>query len=142
VAVLRKSLVVQQLEDVRTTLFRQTMFATFELDMHQRAEAGEALTTDGLSERYRDLVARYHGPAVVIDDEIALEWARIPHFYRSYYVYQYATGISAALALSKQIISEGQPAVERYLEFLRSGSSRSLIDLLRAAGVDMTTPQP
>jgi oligoendopeptidase F len=139
---LRKYLIVEQLEDIRTTLFRQTMFATFELDIHQRAEAGEPLTTDRMSELYRELVARYHGPAVVLDDEIALEWARIPHFYRSFYVYQYATGISAALALSKQIMAEGQPAVDRYLNFLRSGSSRSSIDLLRGAGVDMTTPQP
>lgn len=139
---LRKYLIVEQLEDIRTTLFRQAMFATFELDIHQRAEAGEPLTTDRMSELYRELVARYHGPAVVLDDEIALEWARIPHFYRSFYVYQYATGISAALALSKKIMAEGQPAVDRYLNFLRSGSSRSSIDLLRAAGVDMTTPQP
>jgi oligoendopeptidase F len=141
-AALRKHLIVQQLEDIRTTLFRQTMFATFELDIHQRAEAGEPLTTDRMSELYRDLVARYHGPEVVLDDEIVLEWARIPHFYRSFYVYQYATGISAALALSKQIIADGQSAVDRYLRFLRSGSSRSSIDLLREAGVDMTTPQP
>jgi oligoendopeptidase F len=139
---LRKYLIVGQLEDIRTTLFRQAMFATFELDIHQRAEAGEPLTTERMSELYRDLVARYHGPAVVLDDEIALEWARIPHFYRSFYVYQYATGISAALALSKQIMAEGQPAIDRYLRFLRSGSSRSSIDLLRDAGVDMTTPQP
>lgn len=141
-AALRRHLIVEQLEDIRTTLFRQTMFATFELDIHQRAEAGEALTTDRMSELYRDLVGRYHGPDVVLDDEIALEWARIPHFYHSFYVYQYSTGISAALALSRQIMSEGQPAVERYLRFLRSGSSRSSIDLLRDAGVDMTTPQP
>ena len=139
---LRKHLIVQQLEDIRTVLFRQTMFATFELDIHRRAEAGEPLTADRMSELYRALVERYHGPEVVIDDEIALEWARIPHFYRSFYVYQYATGISAALALSRQILEEGQPAVERYLQFLSSGSSRSSIDLLRDAGVDMTTPQP
>lgn len=139
---LRKRLIVQQLDDIRSVLFRQTMFATFELDIHRRAEAGEALTADRMSELYRDLVVRYHGPEVTLDDEIALEWARIPHFYRGFYVYQYATGISAALALSKQIIEEGQPAVDRYLRFLGSGSSRSSIDLLRDAGVDMTTPQP
>jgi oligoendopeptidase F len=139
---LRKYLVVQQLEDIRTTLFRQTMFAEFELDMHQRAEAGEPLTADSLSKRYYDMVARYHGPEVVLDDEIALEWARIPHFYYNFYVYQYATGLSAALALNKQIVAEGQPAVERYLKFLSSGSSKSSIDLLREAGVDMATPAP
>jgi oligoendopeptidase F len=139
---LRKHLIVQQLEDIRTTIIRQTMFATFELDIHTRAEAGEALTTDALSKSYFDLVARYHGPDVILDDEIALEWARIPHFYFNFYVFQYATGLSAALALSKQILAEGQPAVDRYLKFLSSGASRSSIDLLRDAGVDMATPQP
>lgn len=139
---LRKYLVVQQLEDIRTTIFRQTMFAEFELDMHTRAEANEPLTADSLSKPYYDLVARYHGPDVVLDDEIALEWSRIPHFYYNFYVYQYATGLSAALALNKQIRSEGQPAVERYLGFLSSGSSKSSIDLLRGAGVDMASPAP
>jgi oligoendopeptidase F len=139
---LRKHLIVQQLEDIRTTIIRQTMFATFELDIHTRAEAGEALTTDALSKSYFDLVARYHGPEVTLDDEIALEWARIPHFYFNFYVFQYATGLSAALALSKKILSEGQPAVDRYLKFLSTGSSRSSIDMLRDAGVDMATPQP
>jgi oligoendopeptidase F len=139
---LRKELIVKQLEDIRTTIFRQTMFAEFELDMHTRTEAGEPLTADSLSKPYYDLVARYHGPEVTLDDEIALEWARIPHFYYNFYVYQYATGLSAALALSKQILNEGQPAVDRYLKFLSSGSSRSSIDLLRDAGVDMTSPEP
>ncbi len=139
---LRKHLIVQQLEDIRTTIIRQTMFAAFELDMHRRSEAGEPLTTDSLSKPYYDLVARYHGPDVVLDEEIALEWGRIPHFYFNFYVFQYATGLSAALALSKQILSEGQHAVDRYLKFLSSGSSRSSIDLLRDAGVDVTTPQP
>jgi oligoendopeptidase F len=139
---LRKRLLVQQLEDVRTTIFRQTMFAAFELDMHQRAEAGEPLTAEGLSQRYSELVGKYHGPAVTLDEEIAWEWARIPHFYYNFYVYQYATGLSAALALSRQIIDEGQPAIDRYLRFLSSGSSKSSINLLRGAGVDMTSPAP
>jgi oligoendopeptidase F len=139
---LRKQLIVQQLEDIRTTIIRQTMFATFELDMHERSDAGEPLTAEALTQRYFDLVARYHGPEVVLDDEIALEWSRIPHFYYNFYVFQYATGLSAALALSKQIIDEGQPAVDRYLRFLSSGSSRSSVDILRDAGVDMTTPAP
>jgi oligoendopeptidase F len=139
---LRKYLIVQQLEDIRTTIFRQTMFAEFELDMHARAEANEPLTAESLTRPYYDLVKRYHGPDVTLDDEIALEWGRIPHFYYNFYVYQYATGLSAALALSKQILSEGQPAVDRYLTFLSSGSSRSSIDMLREAGVDMTTPPP
>ncbi|MEI8307822.1 MAG: oligoendopeptidase F [Chloroflexales bacterium] len=139
---LRKRLLVQQLEDVRTTIFRQTMFAAFELEMHTRAEAGEPLTADGLSQRYYELVGTYHGPAVTLDEEIAWEWARIPHFYYNFYVYQYATGLSAALALSRQIIDEGQPAIDRYLRFLSSGSSQSSINLLRGAGVNMTSPAP
>jgi oligoendopeptidase F len=139
---LRKHLIVQQLEDIRATIIRQTMFAEFELALHTRTEAGEPLTADSISKPYYDLVARYLGPDVALDDEIAHEWARIPHFYYDFYVYQYATGLSAALALSKQIISEGQPAVDRYLRFLSSGSSHSSIDLLRDAGVDMTTPAP
>jgi oligoendopeptidase F len=139
---LRRRLIGKQLEDIRLTIFRQTMFAEFELDMHQRVEAGEPLTSDTLSKRYYELVARYQGPSVTLDDDIAVEWARIPHFYYNFYVYQYATGLSAALALNKQIVEEGQPAVERYLRFLSSGSSRPSIELLRAAGVDMTTPLP
>ena len=139
---LRKRLIVQQLEDIRTTIIRQTMFARFELDIHQAAEAGEPLTTENLSQRYYDLVARYMGPDVVLAKDIALEWARIPHFYYNYYVFQYATGLSAAIALSKHILSEGQPAVDRYLKFLSSGSSAPSIELLRQAGVDMATPGP
>ena len=118
------------------------MFAAFELEMHTRAEAGEPLTADGLSQRYYELVGTYHGPAVTLDEEIAWEWARIPHFYYNFYVYQYATGLSAALALSRQIIDEGQPAIDRYLRFLSSGSSQSSINLLRGAGVNMTSPAP
>ncbi|MEF3275562.1 MAG: oligoendopeptidase F [Chloroflexus sp.] len=139
---LRRRLLAQQIEEIRGTVFRQTMFASFELWMHEQAERGQPLTADALSQRYRELVAHYHGPEMVIDDELAYEWMRIPHFYYQFYVYQYATGLSAALALSRQIISEGQPAIDRYLRFLRSGSSRSSIDLLRDAGVDMTSPAP
>jgi oligoendopeptidase F len=141
-ASLRRLLLVQQIEDIRRTIIRQTMFASFELTMHELAERGEPLTAEGLTERYYDLVARYHGPAVTLDDEIGFEWARIPHFYFNFYVYQYATGLSAALALSRQIIGEGQPAVDRYLGFLKGGSSKSSIELLRGAGVDMTAPAP
>lgn len=139
---LRRYLLVEQLEDIRTTLFRQTMFAEFELEIHRRAEAGEPLTTELFSTIYRDLVARYHGAEVTLDEQIALEWARIPHFYYNFYVYQYATGLSAALALHTHIVSEGRPAIERYLRFLRSGSSRPSIELLRDAGVDMLSPAP
>ncbi|MFO7172110.1 MAG: oligoendopeptidase F [Bacillota bacterium] len=139
---LRRYIVNHQVETIRTTLFRQTMFAEFELAIHERVERGEALTAESLCALYKELNVAYHGPEMVVDEEIALEWARIPHFYRAFYVYQYATGISAAMALARQILSEGRPAVERYLEFLRSGSSDYSIDLLRRAGVDMTSPEP
>lgn len=139
---LRRYLIVEQLEDIRTTLFRQTMFAEFELEIHRRAEAGEPLTTDLFSTIYGDLVARYHGAEVALDEQITLEWARIPHFYYNFYVYQYATGLSAALALHKRIVQEGSSAIERYLRFLHSGSSRPSIELLRDAGVDMLSPAP
>ncbi len=131
------------LEGLRGTLFRQTMFADFELQIHQHAEAGEALTPEVMCEIYKNLNNRYFGDGgVVVDDLIAWEWSRIPHFYSSFYVYQYATGISASSALARAIISEGQPAVDRYLNMLHSGSSGYSIDLLRAAGVDMTSPAP
>ncbi|HZK66133.1 MAG TPA: oligoendopeptidase F [Chloroflexota bacterium] len=139
---LKAYLTNQYLERFRTTLFRQAMFAEFELAIHTRAEQGEALTPDLLSDLYRELNARYYGQQVVPDDEIAIEWARIPHFYWAYYVYQYATGISAAAALSRQILTEGEPAVRRYLDFLRGGSSRYTMELLKVAGVDMATPRP
>jgi oligoendopeptidase F len=139
---LQAYLVNQQLERFRTTLFRQTMFAEFELEIHTRAENGEALPPDQLSALYADLNRRYYGAEVVPDEEISIEWARIPHFYWAFYVYQYATGLSAAAALAHQILTEGEPAVQRYLRFLKSGSSQYSIDLLREAGVDMTTPEP
>jgi oligoendopeptidase F len=139
---LRLYLVNQYLEKFRTTLYRQTMFAEFELAMHQRVEAGEALTADQLCGLYTDLNTKYYAPAVVIDPEIALEWLRIPHFYSQFYVYQYATGISAATALAGQILGQGQTAVDRYVGFLKSGSSLYSIDLLRRAGVDMASPEP
>lgn len=139
---LRAYLVNQYLERFRTTLFRQAMFAEFELEMHSRAERGEPLTPDDLSTIYRDLNVKYYAPEVFPDEGIAIEWARIPHFYSTFYVYQYATGISAAAALAQQILHEGEPAVQRYLRFLKSGSSNYSIDLLREAGVDMTSPEP
>ncbi len=139
---LRTYLINNELEKFRGTLHRQTMFAEFELEAHRMAERGEALTAEALSAFYLELNRRYFGPAVTLDDEVALEWMRIPHFYRAFYVYQYATGISAAAALSEQIIREGAPAVERYKKFLSSGSSNYPTDLLKLAGVDMTTPAP
>lgn len=135
-------IVNQQLDEYRSTLFRQTMFAEFELETHRRAEAGEALTADSFTAIYRDLLERYFGSEVVLDEQILMEWSRIPHFYRGFYVYQYATGISAATSLTRKILDEGQPAVDRYLSFLRGGSSKTSIDLLRGAGVDMAEPEP
>jgi oligoendopeptidase F len=130
------------LEGFRGTVFRQTMFAEFEHNIHELAQSGEALTSDLLTETYYELNKKYFGDSIHIDEEIGLEWARIPHFYYNYYVYQYATGYSAATALSKQILEEGQPAVDRYLEFLKAGSSDYPIEVLKKAGVDMTQSTP
>lgn len=139
---LRMYVINHALETFRTTLYRQTLFAEFERDAHAKAEAGEALTPELLSEMFRGLNAKYYGAEVTVDEAIENEWARIPHFYSSFYVYQYATGISASAALARQIISEGEPAVRRYRRFLTSGSSDYSINLLRDAGVDLSTPQP
>ncbi|WP_078381414.1 oligoendopeptidase F [Sutcliffiella halmapala] len=130
------------LEGFRGTVFRQTMFAEYEHKIHELAQNGEALTSDLLTETYYELNKKYFGENIHIDEEIGLEWARIPHFYYNYYVYQYATGYSAATALSKQILEEGQPAVDRYLEFLKAGSSDYPIEVLKKAGVDMTQSTP
>ncbi len=130
------------LEDFRGTLFRQTMFAEFEKIIHDSMSRGEALTCDALSDKYSGLNKKYYGDSVIVDDEISMEWARIPHFYTSFYVYKYATGFSAAASLSKQIIEEGEPAVKRYIKFLGSGGSDYPLDLLKTAGVDLTTPAP
>lgn len=129
-------------DQFRTTVFRQTMFAEFEMIVHDRAEKGEALTPQLLSEIYYDLNVKYYGPGMVIDKDIEMEWARIPHFYTSFYVYKYATGFSAATSFSKQILEEGTPAVERYLGFLKSGGSDFSINILNKAGVDMSSPEP
>ena len=130
------------LEQFKGTLYRQTMFAEFELRMGELNAQGETLTADLLSKEYKALNEKYYGPDMVSDDEIAMEWARIPHFYYNYYVYQYATGYSAAIALSRRILQEGEPAVKDYLEFLSGGCSKDPIDLLKGAGVDMASPQP
>lgn len=135
-------LVNHYLEQFRGTIFRQTMFAEFEKKTHAMVEAGMALTAENLSETYKELNSLYYGPDVVADEEIALEWARIPHFYSAFYVYKYATGFSAAIALASMILKEGEPAVKRYLQFLSSGSSDYPIELLRKAGVNMETPVP
>ncbi|MGG3306837.1 MULTISPECIES: oligoendopeptidase F [Paenibacillus] len=129
-------------DQFRTTVFRQTMFAEFEKIVHERAESGESLTPQDLSDIYYELNVKYHGKGMQVDKEIGMEWARIPHFYNSFYVYKYATGFSAATSFSKQILEEGQPAVDRYLGFLKSGGSDYSINILKKAGVDMSSPEP
>lgn len=132
----------QYLEQVRTTVYRQTLFAEFEMRAHALVESGQALTADTLEELWLALNRKYYGEAIALDDEIRVEWARIPHFYRPFYVYQYATGYSAATALARQLKEEGAPAQERYLRYLQSGGSAYSVELLKSAGVDMTTPAP
>ncbi len=130
------------LEQFRTTLYRQTMFAEFELKINEMTARGESLTAEALCELYGELNKLYFGDGIVLDDEIKLEWARIPHFYYNYYVYQYATGYSAAIALSQKILKEGESAVKNYIRFLSSGCSTDPISLLKIAGVDMSTTKP
>jgi oligoendopeptidase F len=130
------------LEEFRGTLFRQVMFAEFEKIIHSSVERGEALTTQTLNKIYRGLNEKYFGSGTVIDEDIEMEWARIPHFYSSFYVYKYATGFSAAISLSQQILNEGKQAVERYMKFLSGGSSDYPLELLKKAGVDLSRPQP
>ena len=130
------------LEQFRTTLFRQTMFAEFEKSVHEELAQKGTLSAQGLCERYRELNRTYFGPDAVVDPEIAMEWARIPHFYTPFYVYQYATGFSAAVAISAGIL-KGEPGIlEKYKSFLSGGSSMDPIDLLRLCGVDMTCEEP
>lgn len=139
---MRKYLLNMHLEEFRTTLFRQTMFAEFEDLTHRAAESGEVLTAEWLSTKYEELNRKYYGPAVEADDTIRYEWARIPHFYNAFYVYKYATGYSAATAISQKILREGRPAADAYIEFLKTGESDYPIELLKIAGVDMSTPEP
>ncbi len=138
----RLYLLNQYLEGFRGTVFRQTMFAEFEQLIHKKAEAEEPLTPDLLNDTYYRLNKKYFGENVAVDDDIALEWARIPHFYMNFYVYQYATGFSAATALAKQILEEGKPAIDRFITFLKAGSSDYPIEVLKKAGVDMTSAEP
>ena len=138
----RAYLINHFLEQFKSTLYRQTMFAEFELNIGKMVSEGKTLTADLLCQEYRRLNEMYFGPDMVVDDRIALEWARIPHFYYDYYVFQYATGYSAAIALSRRILAEGEPAVKDYLNFLSGGCSKSPIDLLKGAGVDMTSSAP
>ncbi len=130
------------LEQFKSTLYRQCMFAEFELEINKLNEKGEGVTADACTEIYRNLQKLYFGDGIVIDDEISHEWARIPHFYYNYYVYQYSTGFAAAMALSQRILTLGEPAVKDYIGFLSGGSSKTPIELLRGAGVDMASPEP
>lgn len=138
----RAYLINHFLDSFKGTVYRQTMFAEFELEMGRMSEAGETLTADALNAKYKELNELYFGPDMISDEEIALEWARIPHFFYNYYVFQYATGFSAAVALANRILSEGEEAVRDYKKFLSGGGSTDPISLLKIAGVDMSTPQP
>ena len=139
---MRKYLLNMYLEEFRTTLFRQTMFAEFEDITHKAIEAGQVLTGDWMCDQYQALNDKYYGPAVERDDTIRYEWARIPHFYNAFYVYKYATGYSAATAISSRILTEGKAAAADYIDFLRTGESDYPIELLKIAGVDMSSPEP
>ena len=131
------------LESFRTTLYRQAMFAEFENIIHKYAQEGGTINADFLNKTYYDLNKFYYGDDVVVDEKIKYEWARIPHFYYNFYVYQYATGFSAAIALSQKILSEGKPAVKAYKEkFLSAGCSKDPVSILKDAGVDMSTKKP
>lgn len=138
----RAYLINHFLEQFRGTLYRQTMFAEFELRVNEMTQRGEGTTAEALCALYKELNVQYFGPDMIVDDEIALEWARIPHFYYDYYVYQYATGYAAAIALSRRILREGESAVRDYIGFLSGGCSADPVTLLRGAGVDMATPAP
>ena len=135
-------LINNEIDSIRGTIIRQTMFAEFEKISHEMAEAGEPLTVDSLKETYGKLLTDYFGPNFAIDEELPLECMRIPHFYSAFYVYKYATGLSAAIALSQKVINGGQAELEDYLSFLKGGCSKYPLDLLRDAGVDMETPEP
>jgi len=138
----RAYLLNHYLDSFKGTVYRQTMFAEYERETNRLAEAGESLTADVLSKIYYDLNCKYYGPDMISDPEIAVEWARIPHFYYNFYVYQYATGFSSAVAIARNILKNGAPAVEAYKNFLSGGCTQSPVDLLKIAGVNLETPQP
>lgn len=138
----RAYLINNQIDDIRATVIRQTMFAEFEKIIHEMVEAGEPLTLDALKQTYRKLLEDYFGPEFALDDELSLEGLRIPHFYRAFYVYKYATGLSAAIALSQRVLNGGQTELDDYLGFLEGGCSEYPLDLLRNAGVDLESPEP
>ncbi len=136
------SLINHEVDSIRATIVRQTMFAEFEKNIHAMAEAGEPLTVATFKQTYRSLLDDYFGPDFVIDAQLELECFRIPHFYRAFYVYKYATGLAAAIALSRRVLEGGQAELQDYLRFLQSGCSKDPLELLKDAGVDMTTPEP
>ena len=139
---MRKYLINLHIEEFRTTLFRQTMFAEFEQKAHKYVEEGGSLTSEWLCDEYEKLNRLYFGPAMEDDEYIKYEWARIPHFYRAFYVYQYATGYSAATAISKKILTEGAPVRDAYKQFLTTGDNDYPVELLKIAGVDMSSTEP
>ena len=139
---MRKYLLNYYLDSIRATLHRQTSFAEFEYESHSMAERGEPLTKENLCKVYADIGKKYYGEAIEHDYNISCEWARIPHFYRAFYVYKYATGITAAINIAKRILSEGDKAVKDYFKFLSGGSSTDPVSLLKLAGVDLSTTQP
>lgn len=138
----RAYLLNHYLDSFKGTVYRQTMFAEYEMKTNALAEAGESLTAEVLDKVYHELNCKYYGPDMVSDPEIAVEWARIPHFYYNFYVYQYATGFSSAVAIARNILKEGAPAVAKYKEFLSGGCSQAPVELLKIAGVDLETPKP
>jgi oligoendopeptidase F len=138
----RAFLINHYLDQFKGTIYRQTMFAEFELNIGRMVAEGKSLTADLLCAEYKRLNEMYYGPDMVVDDNIAVEWARIPHFYYNYYVFQYATGYSAAIALSRKVLDGGEKELGDYLGFLSGGCSKTPIDLLKGAGVDMTSPEP
>jgi oligoendopeptidase F len=138
----RAYLINREVDSIRATIIRQTMFAEFEKITHEMAEAGQPLTVDAFKQVYRQLLEQYFGPDFKLDDELALECFRIPHFYRAFYVYKYATGLAAAVALSRRVLSGGKRELDAYLNFLKGGCSKEPLDLLRDAGVDMESPEP
>jgi oligoendopeptidase F len=138
----RAYLINHEVDSIRATMVRQSMFAEFEKRTHEMAENGEPLTTKSIKGEYRKLLEDYFGPNFSIDEQLSLECLRIPHFYRAFYVYKYATGLAAAIALSRRVLEGGQRELRDYLRFLQSGCSKDPLDLLKDAGVDMTTPEP
>jgi oligoendopeptidase F len=138
----RIALLVEELESTRTTIYRQTMFSEFERKVHGFVEEGRPVTASLLDETYRELLQRYYGPGYTVDENDGMEWAYIPHFYYKYYVYSYATGLSSGIAIAERVKTMGDPAVEGFLVMLKGGGSRPPLELLKEAGVDLTTPAP